>query len=84
MIKTRGRGCAQVQAFKGKTFLADEAPAIPLADCTSSNCGCRYMHLADRRQEQRRSTFASGSMHYEVAGNDRRKGRDRRRALGAA
>ena len=78
LIKTRGRGCAEVQTFKGKRFLAASAPSVPLADCSASHCGCRFMHLADRRQEQRRSPFAGGGSNYTLASADRRAGHDRR------
>jgi hypothetical protein len=43
------QGCAAVESIKLRRFLSDEAPGLPLWDCGASDCGCKYVHHADRR-----------------------------------
>jgi len=45
--------CAAVEAIRVQRFLSEEAPALPLAECASSDCQCRYVHHADRRSGAR-------------------------------
>ena len=49
------RACAPAQAMRGKRFLSREAPVLPLKNCGSTECTCRYEHHDDRRQAQRRA-----------------------------
>jgi hypothetical protein len=36
-------------------YLSREAPPLPLKDCTSPECTCRYEHHEDRRKGPRRA-----------------------------
>ena len=45
--------CAAVASIKVQRFLSEEAPGLPLADCASANCRCKYVHHADRRSGAR-------------------------------
>ena len=50
-------GCAAAEALRGKRFLSNEAPLLPLRDCGSpGTCKCRYQHHQDRRAVVRRAT----------------------------
>lgn len=72
-IKACGPACDAVKRLSGKRFLADEAPLIPLSECTLKSGGCDtcvYVHFDDRRAHRRRSVIADRSF----------KGRDRRGA----
>lgn len=73
--------CAAALALSHRRFLSNEAPSLPLPDCDSDSCGCRYAHHDDRRSgDERRMPFVSlGSFGVEHAERDRRTRRDRRR-----
>lgn len=51
--------CKAVSAFDDKCFLASEAPSLPVRGCDAWPCRCRYVHLPDRRAEERRSLYGS-------------------------
>ena len=43
-------GCCQAAAaLEGQPFLSNEAPLLPLAECSAARCHCVYQHHADRR-----------------------------------
>ncbi len=73
--------CAAANELRGEKFLSTEAPQLPLPDCTSSNCECRFTHYCDRRgRKDRRSELPRGfgtgeTGKFEV---DRRGLKDRR------
>jgi len=49
------RACKAVSALAGKRLLSDEAPLLPITECTNSQtCSCHYVHFSDRRTESRR------------------------------
>lgn len=57
--------CEAAKMHADRCFKFDEAPAIPLPECTCKlDCRCTYLKLKERR-----------------SGNDRRSGRDRRPAI---
>jgi len=44
--------CRSAAAIDGKRFLANNAPKLPLANCTSPGlCECEYRVLHDRRED---------------------------------
>jgi hypothetical protein len=58
-IISHGERCPESQALKGERFLPNEAPAIPLQDCSVEQCNCRYSRHVDRRSgEGRRRTIS--------------------------
>lgn len=78
-IRPTSGACRDVQAIANKRFLPNEAPALPLANCDVTYCGCRYEHHQDRRaQIDRRhahidiETQRSGKEHRETT--ERRQG----------
>jgi hypothetical protein len=49
--------CAAVKALGEQRFLSDEAPRLPLDDCSEpGRCGCVYKHFMDRRTAVRRES----------------------------
>jgi len=47
--------CSAVAAAARQRYLSDEAPMLPLDECTdTSQCTCRYQHYSDRRTQLRR------------------------------
>lgn len=42
--------CDGIRKLIGKRFLAGQTPMLPLEDCSSPNCDCRYIHHEDRRE----------------------------------
>ena len=68
--------CDSSRRLHGKRFLSPDAPTLPLADCDTEHCRCRYVHHRDRRDgEDRRSPFQSG-----FGGSATRMERNRRRS----
>ena len=53
-IVPRAHACAAALACKGRRFLSTEAPWLPLEDCDSAQCRCKYRHHEDRRADSRR------------------------------
>ena len=53
-IRRRSGACAAAHALDGQRFLANQAPALPLAGCTKTRCECAFAKLSDRRTEDRR------------------------------
>jgi len=41
--------CDRVAGMTGRLFLAQEAPSLPLENCTENDCRCHYIFLNDRR-----------------------------------
>jgi len=46
-------GCPAAASIKAQRFLSENAPRLPLADCSAVNCRCKYLHYADRRSGAR-------------------------------
>jgi hypothetical protein len=78
-IRLRGGACDAARALEGQRFLAKDAPALPLSDCTAAQCTCSFTKLSDRRTDGRRIEHAGLSASLFEATNRRSK-RDRRRA----
>tara|TARA_R110001592_G_scaffold363371_1_gene685551 strand:- start:171897 stop:172316 length:420 start_codon:yes stop_codon:yes gene_type:complete len=74
--------CQQALALADKRFLPAELPQLPLADCTSNNCQCKFMHFDDRRDSEsdKRAPTALRSELYTASGKpERRAGGGRRK-----
>ena len=41
--------CKRVSTIAGQIFLSDNAPSLPLENCTETDCRCHYIFLEDRR-----------------------------------
>ena len=68
--------CAAVLAMPPGRMLASEAPALPLAGCTSpSGCRCRYQKYPDRRSGTDRRLAMAGGIHRWYFGRNRRERR---------
>ncbi len=74
------RACAEAKDLLGKRFLSREAPALPLKNCGSARCECRYEHYEDRRKSKRRAHDLGvsidgfdGDDHRQKSRRDRRK-----------
>ena len=46
--------CPAVMKIFGQRFLCEDAPTLPLVDCTRESCACTYRHYDDRRTGLRR------------------------------
>ncbi len=65
------RTCAAARALQDRRFLSRQAPALPLKECDSAECTCRYEHYDDRRNGPRRARDLGVSIDgYE--GDERR------------
>jgi len=76
-IEAGSRACLSARRLEGQRFLSTSAPMLPLKDCGTSTCQCRYVHHNDRRNSQRdrRVNFANPHAHTKT---DRRAGGGRR------
>lgn len=73
--------CAAVKAIKNQRFLVEDAPQLPLADCTSERCECKYLHHEDRRDndDDRRALYGIKSEFYEYTSKQDRRVKNGRR-----
>ena len=66
--------CPAAQVLRDKRFLSNEAPVLPLPECSSpSLCKCVYCHYSDRRAILRRETDR-GRFPRPRLGKERREG----------
>ena len=57
--------CNSVRNIVDQTYLATEAPALPLGQCSEKECKCRYLYLDDRRSsEDRRAMLGHVARTY--------------------
>lgn len=75
-VHTFRGGCPAAEEIKGRRFLVDEAPMLPLADCSWSKCNCRYAHHSDRRSGTRDRRHTAPAAAW--AGRERREQTGRR------
>jgi hypothetical protein len=54
-IVTGLRACQPARELRDQRFLSREAPPLPLKNCGSPQCECRYEHFDDRRKGNRRA-----------------------------
>ena len=81
-IQCKDDACAAVNELTNQRFLAQTAPAIPLAKCDAANCQCNYVHYSDRREEEddRRSMFSiQTELYRQNIERDRRDKQGRRK-----
>lgn len=66
------QACAEARALVDQRFLSREAPSLPLKNCGTTECKCRYAHYDDRRKGNRRAYDLAVSIDgYE--GNEQRQ-----------
>jgi hypothetical protein len=77
--------CPAVTALAEKRFLANEAPSVPLEDCNSANCTCKYVHHEIRREQgdDRRTPSSLQTSLYDNSGKPERRHGGRRRSSDA-
>ncbi len=73
--------CQNALNLKGKRFLSQEAPSLPLFGCKNSECRCHYMHFDDRRNDSKGRRIDYGVTH-ELYGAFGEKNRRLNRASG--
>ena len=79
-INPGGCACTAVKALGDKRFLADEAPQMPLTNCDSAKCQCRYVRHDDRRRrEDRRAVYCLQTDLHLVAGKEEHRAKTCRR-----
>src|SRR5688572_714517 len=78
-IRPRGDACRAAHLLGKYRFLAKNAPALPLRECTAARCACTFSKLPDRRTDGRRLDHGGLTASLFLAASRRRK-RDRRRA----
>lgn len=77
--------CPAVLRLQGQSFPNDDAPRLPLPDCSVANCQCRYAPAKERRNgaERRSGMDRRTQLRFEPGKpGDRRSGKDRRHRRG--
>ncbi len=64
-------GCQASSKLINKSFLFQDAPALPLANCNAEKCTCEYLGLLNRRKYQRR--IRERRRFYRMNEDDRRQ-----------
>jgi hypothetical protein len=73
--------CDGAKALIGKRFLVSDTPLLPLLDCTSKKCNCKYSHHPDRRdfeEDRRLSSSLKASVFWDGDNKERRDKHGRR------
>jgi hypothetical protein len=80
-VKSGPGACEQALAMDKKRFLPAEVSQLPLADCTSSDCQCKFVHYPDRRDadNDKRAPTALRSELYTRSGKPERRTQSGRR-----
>lgn len=69
--------CDAVAEISASMYLCNEAPLLPLTNCSrNDNCKCRYEHFSDRRQFLRRESDIG--FPHKLVDNERRARIERR------
>ena len=75
--------CNAVEDLKGKVFLLNEAPQIPLNTCEMpEECKCKYVRFNDRRRDDRRDNLLKATaiaQGFDIEGKDEKRGKRGRR-----
>lgn len=72
-IVPRGGVCCEAAAeLRGRRFLSDEIPKLPLDGCTKASCRCGYELFEDRRTGARRTSDEIYDIISERYGQNRR------------
>jgi len=72
--------CDAVTEKLNQRFLSQDAPLLPLQDCSQpQQCSCKYQHWDDRRQEDRRAV-ATGIASQYYDGDEKRASKGRRKS----
>lgn len=81
LIPADAHVCLAAQELAGRCLKLDEAPPLPLAECTCRiHCRCSYRLLEERRSKERREGFdRRGAVRYDPENPPRRSGHDRRK-----
>jgi hypothetical protein len=80
-IRTFRQGCPAAESLKGQRFLPEEAPRLPLPNCTWASCNCVYAHHTDRRTgniDRRKMIGEEREYPLSMGRDDPRGGRGRR------
>ena len=72
-------GCTACTQQRGRRYLMNNAPSLPLKGCDAASCRCRYVRYQDRREEARRDSDI-GINHRAHLADERRNGRADRRS----
>jgi hypothetical protein len=73
------RACAEARGMRDKRFLSRDAPPLPLKNCGSEECECRYEHHVDRRKNGRRAHDLGVSIDGYDGADKRQKSKRGRR-----
>ncbi len=79
-VRLAQAGCESSQVLLGKHFTFDEAPVLPLGDCSSATCTCQFQGLRERRDRTRRTHADRREVvRFDVDNPNRRSRISRRR-----
>jgi hypothetical protein len=73
------QACPAARALLDQRFLSRDAPPLPLKDCGTPQCECRYEHYDDRRKGNRRAHDLGVSIDGYEGGEQRQPSKRGRR-----
>ena len=75
--------CDGATNLNGRKFLIQEAPKLPLGQCTSYNCKCGYIRHTDRRDDDgdRRALYGLRAELHSLQTDQERRTRTGRRSM---
>lgn len=79
VIQTGSYACQAAKDLADRPLLLDSAPVLPLPACDISQCECQYKRRNDRRDDDRRSPYASSLIGNISNVEDKRQKKDRRK-----
>ena len=75
-IRQGSCACPAVKELGNQRYLSREVPQVPLPECTSARCDCRYQRHEDRRTSgDRRSPFGLQADLYHLDEHEERRQR---------
>ena len=81
-IRFGSNACQAARKLEGRRYLSSAAPKLPLSECDTTGCQCRFKHHTDRRSgDDRRNAWGQG-LGTTMSGQypkEQRKGGERRR-----
>ena len=79
-VEIQRAGCDAARALAGQKYPFENAPSLPLPDCSVPHCSCTYIGLKDHRTRQRRVLERRTELRFDKKKSDRRSHKERRKS----
>lgn len=79
-VEIQRAGCDAGRTLSGNEYTFENAPSLPLPDCSVPHCSCTYIGLKDHRISQRRVKERRTELRFDKKKSDRRSHKERRKS----